>query len=80
MVRVQMLQHITGLRNGKAWPPRGGFIELPQSEAEGLYAHGYAVPAPLQAEQPVERAVVIDEIRESATLKRVARKPKGGKQ
>lgn len=80
MVRVQMLQHITGLRNGKAWPARGGFIELPQSEAEGLYAHGYAVPAPAKAEQPVERAVVIDEIRESATLKRVARKPKGGKQ
>ena len=48
---VKMLEHITGLRDGKAWPPRGGIIELPDQEALSLIAHAYAQPIP-PAESP----------------------------
>lgn len=43
---VRMLNHITGLRNGVAWAPRGGVMELPKDEALALIAHGYAQPLP----------------------------------
>lgn len=41
---VRMLEHILGTRDGKAWPPRGGIVDLPESEALALFAHGYAQP------------------------------------
>lgn len=39
---VRMLEHILGTRDGKSWPPRGGIVDLPESEALALFAHGYA--------------------------------------
>lgn len=41
---VRMLEHILGTRDGKPWPPRGGIVDLPESEALALFAHGYAQP------------------------------------
>jgi hypothetical protein len=69
IMRVRMLEYIQGTRNGKQWPPRGGYIDLPQGEAENLMAHGYAVAAPEEHyEQPVERAIV-EEQTQVATIK-----------
>jgi len=68
-MRVRMLEYISGTRNGKQWPSRGGFIDIPESEAKNLIGHGYAVAAPEDTdEQPVERAVVEETIR-TATIK-----------
>lgn len=41
-VEVVMLLHITGLRNGEAWPARGQAITLPADEALNLVRNGYA--------------------------------------
>ena len=70
---VRMLERILGTRNGVAWPPRGGVIDLPDAEALALFAHGYAQPVPpaktpaFAPTEPVE-AAVIHEARESATV------------
>lgn len=63
---VRMTQRISGTRNGKNWPPIGGVIELPESEALALAAHGYAVPLP--AVEPIERATQED-LTEKAIIK-----------
>jgi hypothetical protein len=70
---VRMLERILGTRNGVAWPPRGGVIDLPDSEALALFAHGYAQPVPPAktpafAHQSNAEAAVIQEVRESATV------------
>lgn len=70
---VKMLEHILGTRDGKVWPPRGGVVDLPESEALALFAHGYAQPVPLAktpafAPQSHAEAAVIQEARESATV------------
>ena len=75
---VRMLERILGTRDGKPWPPRGGVIDLPDNEAMALFAHGYAQPVPpaktpaFAPTEPVE-AAVIQEARESATVKRTKR-------
>jgi hypothetical protein len=75
---VRMLERILGTRNGVAWPPRGGVIDLPDTEALALFAHGYAQPVPpaktpaFAPTEPVE-AAVIHEARESATVNRTKR-------
>jgi hypothetical protein len=55
-MRVRMLRHISGARNGVEWPPAGGEVDLPDHEAEGLVANGYAEPADEEAhdETPAE--------------------------
>lgn len=75
---VKMLEHIVGTRDGKRWPPRGGVIDLPDDEAHALLAHGYAQPVPISrmpAFAPTEpaEASIVEEARESATLKRTKR-------
>ncbi len=42
---VTMKTAIGGYRNGEAWPPVGGTIDLPDHEAADLIANGYAAPA-----------------------------------
>lgn len=41
-MRVRMLRHITGSRNGVEWPLTGGEVDLPEAEATELVANGYA--------------------------------------
>lgn len=43
-MRVRMLRHISGSRNGIEWPPAGGELDLPDSEAADLIANRYAEP------------------------------------
>lgn len=69
---VRMTQRISGTRNGKSWPPIGGVIELPESEALALAAHGYAVPLP--AVEPIERATAETETEKAIVTKTVKRK------
>lgn len=69
---VRMLERILGTRNGVAWPPRGGVIDLPEQEALALFAHGYAQPVPPAktlafAPQSHAEAAIITEAREIAT-------------
>jgi hypothetical protein len=68
---VKMLEHILGTRDGKAWPPRGGVVDLPEPEALALFAHGYAQPVPTAkspafAPQSHAEAATIVEAREVA--------------
>lgn len=44
-MRVEMLIHITGTRNGEDWPPVGGVIDLPDHEARRMIDVGYAKEA-----------------------------------
>lgn len=43
-MKVRMKEQILGTRDGVAWPPAGGEIELPDHEAKKLCAAGSAVP------------------------------------
>jgi hypothetical protein len=43
-MRVRMIQHITGTRDGIEWPLAGGEIELPDHEAADLIGAGLAAP------------------------------------
>ena len=41
-MKVRMLIAISGLRNGKRWPPVGGTLEVGKAEGEKLIGNGYA--------------------------------------
>ncbi len=41
-MRVQMKTKIGGYRDGVEWPEKGGVIDVPAHEAQGLIANGYA--------------------------------------
>lgn len=43
-MRVKLLVHLTGTRNGAEWPPYGAEIELPDEEAASMVAAGMAQP------------------------------------
>lgn len=73
---VRMLQRISGLRNGKQWPPIGGVIDLPESEALALAAHGYAQPLP--PVEKVERATIEDTAEKAVIKPAVKKKAKNG--
>lgn len=42
---VTMKTQIGGYRNGEAWPPAGGTVDVPDHEAADLIANGYAEEA-----------------------------------
>ena len=42
-MNVEMRARISGTRNGVDWPPVGGVVDLPESEASALIALGAAV-------------------------------------
>jgi len=76
-MKIKMRLQITGTRNGVSWPPVGGIVDLPESEAQCMIRHGYAIAAPEQAMPLVERAQVVNDT-QTATLKtRVAKRGKG---
>lgn len=50
-MRVRMKVTISGTRDGQSWPERGGFVDLPDSEAEQLIASGLAA-SPDDSEDP----------------------------
>lgn len=56
-MRVEMIQHITGTRDGVEWPLAGGTIDLPDHEATDLIGAGLAKEAtdeaaPAPADEP----------------------------
>lgn len=59
---VRMLQSMSGLRGGQEWPPRGGLLTVPTSEAADLVAVGFAEVVPdeleMAAVEPTETATV----------------------
>lgn len=65
-MRVRMLAHISGTRDGQHWPPVGGEITVPDAEGAELCAAGIAVPV---AEIAVERAVAAPAERRARTRK-----------
>jgi hypothetical protein len=46
MIRVRMKVAISGTRDGKEWPDRGGYTTLPDQEAADYIAAGIVEPAP----------------------------------
>lgn len=62
-MHVRMRKHITGARNGLAWPNVGELIELPDHEAADMIANGYAEEAPhaTPAADDVEAAPTVDD-------------------
>jgi hypothetical protein len=78
-MKIKMRLQITGTRNGVSWPPVGGIVDLPESEAQCMIRHSYAIAAPEQAMPLVERALVVNDT-QTATLKtRVAKRGKASK-
>jgi hypothetical protein len=80
---VKMLFEITGLRNNKPWPKRGGLIDLPASEAKNLIAQGLAthIDAPVEPTEAIpaleiEVAETVPAVIEIATVPTV-RKARG---
>ncbi|MFB8035878.1 hypothetical protein ACFC5Z_23605 [Streptomyces sp. NPDC056004] len=63
-MRVRMRVAVSGTRNGEDWPPAGGVIDLPQSEAETLLAIGIATEAD---EEPAEENAAAPGGEETAT-------------
>lgn len=53
-MRVEMKTKIGGYRDGVEWPDKGGVIDVPAHEADGLIANGYAVVAPDEIEEDVD--------------------------
>jgi hypothetical protein len=71
-MRVKLLIHLTGTRNGAEWPGRGEEMELPDNEASSMVAAGMAEPVTKHRDS--EKAVpAVAEIRKalvpSQTLK-----------
>ncbi len=54
---VKMRGPVSGLRDGRPWPPVGGTIELPDDEAATLVRNRMAEPV-FDPEAGVERAVM----------------------
>lgn len=55
-MHVQMKQHITGFRQGRPWPAKGGVLEVGDAEGARLVRAGYAVET-----EPPEPEEVDDE-------------------
>ena len=56
-MQVKMRALVSGLRDGKPWPPVGGVIELPEDEAVALCRNRMADPV-YDPESRVETAVM----------------------
>ncbi len=48
-MKVRMLIAISGLRNGKRWPPVGDTLEVGKTEGEKLIRNGYAEKVAVKA-------------------------------
>ena len=52
MKRVEILQQVSGTRNGVDWPPKGAEWELPDAEADDYEAAGFVKILPEQEGRP----------------------------
>lgn len=59
-MKIRMKADISGSRNGKPWPRRGGTVEVPDAEGAELCAAGLAEPV-AQKTASVETAVKADD-------------------
>lgn len=57
-MKIRMRADVSGSRDGKLWPPRGGTLELPDGEGAALCVSGIAEPV---ADDKVEKAVPDDD-------------------
>lgn len=75
---ILMLGQVSGLRNGKPWPPPGHTIELPDDEATQLIGNQMAVPAtdPDTGVEVAVRDVKPIETREALVSKRTVKPAK----
>lgn len=73
-MRVRMKVTISGTRDGKPWPERGGTVDLPDDEAKQMVAAGLAEDDndedQAQAETPVEETAANPAQPETATPRR----------
>lgn len=60
---IRMRVNLSGSRDGKKWPPRGGTLEVPEDEAKQLISQGIAEPADAVETATLEAAA------ETATVK-----------
>lgn len=75
-MRVRMKADVSGDRNGRSWPQRGGEVDLPDDEGAALCANGMAEPV---VEDKVEKAVVPDgDVQTRTTAKKAPSKSASG--
>lgn len=56
-MKIKLKVHLSGARNGKAWPPRGSVIEVPDAEGADMCAGGLATPV-ADTDGDVETAIM----------------------
>jgi hypothetical protein len=61
-MKIRMLVHMSGTRNGQEWPPAGVSMDLPDGEAGDYIAAGIAEPADNGAETAVAQAAESAEV------------------
>lgn len=61
-MHVRMKQHITGFRQGRPWPTKGGVLEVGDAEGARLIQAGYAVEteAPESQEEDADEGTSTD--------------------
>lgn len=70
-MRVKLLVHLTGTRNGEEWPGYGQEVDLPEVEAQDMISSGMATP--VTSHRSAEKAIpdsTATETRQAVTPKR----------
>jgi len=76
-MKIRLLTTIYGLRDGKAWPPVGSIITLPDDECANMIEHGMA--AKVEDSTPTIERAVVAAIPDTATLTPKVGKKRGTK-
>lgn len=74
MAIVKMLTRVSGTRNGKDWPERGGTLEVSADEAATLVAIGVAIAEDVDGTEPEAAAVDLDGVENAAAKRARGRK------
>lgn len=74
-MKIKMRYQVTGTRDGVKWPPRGGIVDLPDAEAEGMVRQGYADPVEEKATAVPKGEQATATPKSTSKKKRPARKP-----
>jgi len=61
-MKIRMLVHMSGTRNGQDWPPAGVVMDLPDGEAGDYIAAGIATPVTDGPETAVAAAPEVAEV------------------